>query len=270
MPKHHKHTAHTRLGQHFLTRPEIAGRVADAVTLGSEDTVLEIGPGHGILTRELLMRAGKVVAVEKDPTLVAELREVFADEIAAEKLVLIEEDIRDFDPSSCSKLKTINYKLVSNIPYYLTGYIIRKFLTTKKQPHAMALLVQKEVAERMVARDGKESLLSISIKVYGTPRYIRTVKAGSFSPPPKVDSAVLSIDTISRDVFANTEEEEHFFALLRAGYANKRKLLANNLGLANTEPLTTCGTHEKARAEELSPEQWLCVAELTPHQPCQK
>lgn len=249
-----------KLGQHFLTRPEIAGWVADAVPLSHDSVVLEVGPGRGILTAELLKRAGTVVAVEKDPMLAAHLRERFSGETAGGRLVLVEEDIRDFNPALYPFL-THHYSLVANIPYYITGAIIRQFLTAEHQPHSMALLVQKEVAERIVANDGKESLLSLSVKAYGTPRYIRTVKAGSFSPPPKVDSAILVIENISRARFAETDTEHRFFVLLHSGFKSKRKLLSGNLGkkfAGRTFPL--CDINTQARAENVSVTQWLCLA----------
>jgi 16S rRNA (adenine1518-N6/adenine1519-N6)-dimethyltransferase len=249
-----------RLGQHFLTRPEIAGWVADAVPLGKESVVLEVGPGKGILTAELLHRAGTVVAVEKDEMLVPVLRERFADEIASGRLILVEQDVRDFDPSAHPML-THGYSLVANIPYYITGAIIRQFLTTTHQPVAMALLVQKEVAERVVAGDGKDSLLSLSVKAYGTPRYVKTVRAGSFSPPPKVDSAILAIDEISRNHFVSEEHEEKFFEVLHAGFKSKRKMLAGNLGRDfATAHFDQCGIPKNARAEDVPTERWLCLA----------
>lgn len=253
-----------RLGQHFLTRPEIAGWVADALPLTKSDTVLEIGPGKGILTRELLARAGKVVAVEKDTALVAELRHSFAPDLASGRLALVEGDVSDFDPSSHASLSTAHYSLISNIPYYLTGLIIRKFLSTPHQPHSMALLVQKEVAERVVAKDGKESLLSIAVKAYGTPNMVRTVRAGSFSPPPKVDSAILAIRDISRSHFVTQKEEERFFTLLHAGFANKRKQLQKNLkGVVPDAAWGHCSIAKTARAESLRVGDWQCLAGST-------
>lgn len=256
------------LGQHFLTRSETAAWVADAAHLLSTDTVLEIGPGKGILTRELLARAGKVIAVEKDPRLIAELTTTFRDELYTGKLVLVEEDIRDFDPATSDSLLVTRYSLVANIPYYITGRIIRQFLTSDHQPSTMVLLVQKEVAERVVARktkpfdssQGKESLLSMSIKAYGTPEYVRTVKAGAFSPPPKVDSAILAVRDISHRNFTEKSTETRFFELLHAGFANKRKQLAGNVG-ARVSPATfvTCGVLPGARAETLTLAEWLCL-----------
>ncbi len=249
-----------RLGQHFLTRPEIAGWVADAIPLTHDSVVLEIGPGHGILTRELLMRAGKVVAIEKDSALVAELRNTFATEIERGQLTLIDQDIRDFDPSQYPILGT-RYSVLANIPYYLTGYIIRKFLTVRLQPVAMALLIQKEVAERIVARDGKHSLLSLSVHAYGTPRIMHIVKAGAFSPPPKVDSAVLSITEISRDRFTSTLHEETFYTVLHTAFGSKRKQVGSTLStLMNTKTLEAAGIPKTARPEDVRLEEWICAS----------
>jgi len=247
---------HIPLGQHFLVRPEIAGWVAGAISLTRHDTVLEIGPGHGILTRELLARTGSVVAIEKDYSLVAELRETFVAEICSGQLTLIEQDIRDFDPVQCSLLGT-RYSLVANIPYYITGYIIRKFLTTKHQPADIAVLVQKEVAERIVAGDGKESLLSLSVKAYGTPGLVRIVKAGAFSPPPKVDSAILRISGISSAHFTSPAQEARFFELLHIAFSQKRKQVGGTLGkMMSNHPLS------KKRPEDLTLEQWIDLTNL--------
>lgn len=248
-----------RLGQHFLTRPEIAGWVASAVPITKEDTVLEIGPGHGILTRELLKIAKKVVALEKDADLVQELQEIFSEEITLGKLVLLEVDVRDFDPATCPHLKP-TYSLVANIPYYITGFIIRQFLTAKKQPVAIAVLIQKEVAERIVAKDKKHSLLSLSVYAYGTPRLCKVVKAGAFSPPPKVDSAILSITDISRDKFKNTAQEQRFFETARTAFSQKRKTLGASLKKVFTdEDYTRCGIDKKTRPEDVSVDVWLCL-----------
>jgi len=249
-----------RLGQHFLTRPELAAMVADAAPLTPESTVLEVGPGHGILTRELLARAGKVVALEKDPALVAELKMQFATEIAEERLALLSLDVRDFAPETCEFLKG-GYVVVANIPYYVTGNLIRGLLTATLQPTHMALLIQKEVAERIVAADGKESLLSLSVKAYGTPRYVRTVKRGSFSPPPKVDSAILAIGNISRKHFHTAGDEERFFTLLHAGFGSKRKQLGKLLAPHTSDAAhERCDVSKNTRAEDVPLECWLCLA----------
>jgi 16S rRNA (adenine1518-N6/adenine1519-N6)-dimethyltransferase len=249
------------LGQHFLTRPEIAGWVADASGLGPTDTVLEIGPGHGILTRELLARAGKVIAIEKDPKLVKELTSIFSKNIGNETLSIISADIRDFDPSSHYALATTNFALCANIPYYLTGYIIRKFLTATHQPTTLSLLIQKEVAERIVAKDGKESLLSLSVKAYGTPRIAHIVKAGAFSPPPKVDSAVLAIEHIARAAFASPAHEARFFETLHLAFQSKRKSIGGTLREAVSDAqFAQCGIPKTARPEDVRLCDWLALS----------
>jgi len=258
------------LGQHFLTSPAIAGKIADAAELTKKDTVLEVGPGEGILTRELLKRAGKVIAIEKDDRLIEPLQKQFAKEIASKKLLLLHADALRFDISNYFGNK--NFIVVANIPFYITGALMRKLLESKNYPKQMVLLVQKEVAERIVAKKekpldsarGKESLLSLSIKAYGTPQYVATVKRGSFSPAPAVDSAILRISDISKKNFTQFSEK-HFFEVLRAGFAHKRKLLMNNLsatyGKERVQKVCeTCNIPEKVRSEDVSPERWLCLA----------
>ncbi|MEK7554099.1 MAG: 16S rRNA (adenine(1518)-N(6)/adenine(1519)-N(6))-dimethyltransferase RsmA, partial [Patescibacteria group bacterium] len=207
--------ARKSLGQNFLMHARIAERIALVAELKPDDTVLEIGPGTGILTRELLKLASKVIAIEADGKLFEELKTDFVDEIRDGKLKLIHGDIRTFDISSLPK----NYSLVANIPYYLTGEIFRMFLSAENQPSAMTLLVQKEVADRIVARDKKESILSLSVKAYGDPKREFLVPRGAFKPAPKVDSAVLTVRDISRRNFHTRAEERRFFALIHAGFA---------------------------------------------------
>jgi len=248
------------LGQNFLMHRQTAERIAEAAGIPEGATVLEIGPGTGMLTRALLSRAGKVIAVEADARLVPELEEAFADEIGEGRLELIHADIRAFDTKAIGS----PYHLVANIPYYLTGEIFRQFLTAPRQPASMTLLVQKEVAER-VARSRKESLLSLSVKAFGTPEYKFTVPRGAFRPAPKVDSAVLRIGGITRNSFASPEEEARFFEVLRAGFAHKRKRLAKNLeerwgrGQA-VAALAAAGIGPDARAEELPLPSWMELA----------
>ncbi|NOY35933.1 MAG: ribosomal RNA small subunit methyltransferase A, partial [bacterium] len=180
------------LGQNFLASEAIAEEIAEAGGVGRNDTVLEAGPGKGILTGILLKKAGRVIAVEKDRQLVYFLRKKFADQ---ENLEIVYGDILKFNPENY-KLKTENYKIIANIPYYITSFFLRKFLESDSQPSKMVLMVQKEVAERIVGLPGKrkkESILSISVKAYGDPKIIKIVPAGCFSPAPKVDSAVLLI-----------------------------------------------------------------------------
>lgn len=239
------------LGQNFLMHARIAERIAITAGITSESVVFEIGPGTGMLTRELLKFAKKVVALEADHELFNALQTSFADEIATGRLELISGDIRTF------AIETLphGYLLVANIPYYLTGEIFRMFLETNNQPSSMTLLVQKEVAER-IARSGKESILSLSVKAYGTPKYEFTVPRGAFRPAPNVDSAVLSVRDISRNNFVSRSEEELFFTLLHAGFAHKRKFVRKNL----SEVGLPCGDiPEKARAEDLPLSVWFSV-----------
>lgn len=167
------------------------------------------------------------------------------------RLELIHGDIRSFDISRLPR----GYELVANIPYYLTGEIFRMFLEAENQPSAMTLLVQKEVAER-IARSKKESILSISVKVFGTPKYEFTVPRGAFRPAPKVDSAVLTMRNVSRVSFHSMEEEKRFFAIVRAGFAHKRKFVRKNLADAG---FSAGDIPEKARAEDLSLSDWLAL-----------
>ncbi len=247
------------LGQHFLRSESALRKIVSAGRLSSTDIVLEVGPGEGVLTELLLAQAGKVIAVEKDDRLIPVLEEKFAPEIVSGKLKLIHADILDFSPSSLG-LRASSFKVVANIPYYITGALIRKFLEADTQPSTMVLLIQKEVAKRIVAHDGKESILSISVKAYGTPKYIDTVKAGAFSPPPKVDSAIIAIEHISKKFFVE-DNEGRFFELLKKGFAHPRKLLSSNLYIPG-ENLLACGIAEKARPENLSITDWqrLCAS----------
>ena len=252
-----------RLGQHFLTNPRVAGRLVEGAHITGVDTVLEIGPGTGALTREILATGAHVIAVEKDNTLVTRLKETFAKEVILGKLNIIAGDVRDYSPESLG-LMLGQYVLAANIPYYITGEIIRKFLTAGAQPRTMALLVQKEVAERIVARNGKESILSLSVKAYGTPRVVAKVSRGNFSPPPSVDSAILTIENISRSFFSNIDEI-HFFRIIKAGFASKRKFLARNLALGFgletvRDAFSALKIPENVRAEDVSLVTWKHLA----------
>lgn len=252
------------LGQNFLNSKTVARDIARAGELSSADTVLEIGPGKGFLTSELLASGANIVAVEKDDRMIPLLHEKFALEIKQRQLTLIHGDIMEALEKNTIKLPA-NYKLVANIPYYLTGQIIRTFLEAKNKPGRMILMVQKEVATRIVARDKKESILSIAVKVYGTPKLIKKVPARYFTPAPKVDSAILSIENISNKNFSSKISEKHFFEVVRSGFAHKRKFLAGNLKEIFVEKTITvlekAGVPQNARAEDLSLEQWLSIAE---------
>jgi len=257
------------MGQNFLKSKPALNMMCEAGEVGEKYTVLEIGPGKGALTEKLLEKAGKVIAVEKDRELFEFLQEKFKDEIKNKKLILVEEDILDFNPTTYYLLPA-TYKIIANIPYNITGAILKKFLSCDNQPERMVLLVQKEVAERIVARDGKESILSLSIKAYGTPKYVMKVSKRFFSPSPKVDSAIIAITNISKANFRSKEEEELFFDLVKAGFAHKRKVLRKNLESLEVGPSSPTGMLPKideifeklgingnARAENINFEKWL-------------
>lgn len=249
------------LGQNFLMHAQIAERIALGSGVGKEDTVLEIGPGTGMLTAPLLKAAGYVIAVEADGDLEGALRERFSQEIAKELLSLVVGDIRTYDPSVIGK----PYAVVANIPYYITGEIIRQFLSGTHKPTSMTLLVQKEVAER-IAREPKGSILSIAVRAYGKPSYLFTVPRGAFVPAPNVDSAVLHIAEI-HDLFGSPEAEARFFTVLKAGFAHKRKRLAKNLeAVATPERIAgvfgALSLSTDVRAEELSVDEWSSLAKL--------
>ncbi|MBI5644682.1 ribosomal RNA small subunit methyltransferase A [Candidatus Kaiserbacteria bacterium] len=251
----------SRLGQHFLKHTWAARKLAHAAAPRAGETIVEIGPGKGVLTRELLALSS-VIAIEKDETLVAKLRETFATELDSGRLQIISADIRDITPEQLG-LHAGSYVVAANIPYYITGEIIRQFLSTDAQPRAMALLVQKEVAQRIVSK--KESILSISVKAYGIPKIVEKVSRTHFSPPPKVDSAILLIADIAKSFFREISEER-FFAVVRAGFASRRKFVANNLSAlfdraTVQQHLEAAGIAEKARAEDVSLEQWKKLAQ---------
>lgn len=243
------------LGQNFLTSVGAINTIIASSDYTPDLTILEVGPGRGILTEALLQKFKKVVAVEKDHELIDFLKEKFEKELKSGKLRLVEGDILELTPV---ELNLNNYGVVANIPYYITGQFLRIWL--QNMPKYMVLMVQKEVAKRVVASDSKESLLSISVKLYGEPKYIETIKRGSFYPIPNVDSAILKISNISKPKI----DEERFFPLLKAGFAHKRKLLLSNLkegGFENSaSSFNLCKIDTQTRAENLTVEDWLCLS----------
>ncbi len=251
------------LGQHFLIAPQIITKTVNSAQISKDDTVLEIGPGNGALTRELLLHAGKIIAVEKDGELVEKLHKVFEKEIKDGILEVVHDDILKCNFGTLGLIDG-QYKVVANIPYYITGILIRTMLTSAVQPNTVVLIVQKEIAER-IAREKKESLLSLSVKAYGTPKYIGTIKRGAFNPAPKVDSAILLIEDISRDFFTDISEES-FFKALKAGFSSKRKQVRNNLEkVADKEVIVKVfdelNLDPKIRAEDISLEVWRGVVD---------
>jgi len=242
------------LGQNFLRSESVARAARDGAELVKGDTVLEIGPGKGILTRVLLEKA-RVIAIEKDSRLIAHLKEKFMEDISRKKLILIEGDI--FDYGIYKKFLPKNYKVVANIPYYITGKLLPFIFSLPRTPERMILMVQKEVGERIVVKDGKESILSISVKAFANPKIIKRVSAKNFSPAPKVDSVLILFKNIGNKL--EKVPEKMFFTVVKRGFAHKRKFVKKNLGITENT-LQACGIEPDARAENLHLEDWLCLA----------
>jgi len=249
------------LGQNFLISPRITGAIADAGEITPGETVFEIGPGKGVLTRALIERGAVVKAVEKDDRLIVGLRQEFEKEIADRKLELVHGDVMEM----ANALDLFqSYKVIANIPYYITGALIRIFLTAKNKPSLLVLMVQKEVATRIVARDGKESILSLSVKAYATPTIVMNVARGNFFPIPNVDSAVLKLSNV-KNPFPDKAVENRFFEVVKAGFAQKRKKLISNLeAVAEKEfwqkKFAELDLEENTRAEDVPLEMWIKLA----------
>lgn len=255
------------LGQHFLKSERALNAIIEASNLKDSDTVLEIGPGLGALTEKLLETGARVIAVEKDDQLFELLKQKYDKEISEGKLTLIHDDILQYD---LSKVVSDKYKLVANIPYNITGAVFKKFLESNNQPETIVLLVQKEVAERIMARPNhnrvinKESILSISVKAYGVPQYVEKVLAGSFAPAPKVDSAIIAVRNISKQFFQSDERqisEKTFFEMLNAGFKSKRKKLSSNLSVIFeknkvSETFKKLNLDDNLRAEVVDIDTW--------------
>lgn len=254
------------LGQNFLTSKRAVWNIVRAGNIAPGEIVLEIGPGRGVLTRALLDAGAKVIAVEKDRELIEVLNKTFEKEIAGEQMKLIEGDVLEIEPENIG-LGSEKYKIIANIPYYITGQFLRKFLSAARQPQTMVLLLQKEVVARIIARDKKESILSVSVKVYGEPRLVGKVPARDFKPAPQVDSAIIAIENISKKNFSTVskaKKENEFFEIIRAGFAHKRKKLIRNLeSVSQPEKIQkafeTCEISSNERAEDVSLEKWQCL-----------
>lgn len=243
------------LGQHWLHDRDVLSHIADLAELTPDDTVLEIGPGLGTLTSELLKRAGRVVAVEFDPDLARKLPGQFP----GKNLEVVNQDILSFDVSRLQK----GYKVVANVPYYITGKIVNMLTISQNKPSVAVLLVQKEVAERLAANPGNMSILAISAQVFADISLGNVVPAELFTPPPKVDSQVVVLHG-RKEPLVRPEDERQFFRLVKAGFSEKRKKLRSSLagGLGISKPeaemmLERAAISPDARAEDLSIDDWL-------------
>jgi 16S rRNA (adenine1518-N6/adenine1519-N6)-dimethyltransferase len=249
------------LGQNFLNSKAVIKQIINSANLTVDDLVLEIGPGKGMLTEELAGKCKKVIAIEIDKDLVSLLRDKFKENKNVE---IVNEDILKTELLSIFKtynLQPTTYKLIANIPYYITSPIIRFFLENKFPPQEMILMVQKEVAERITAKPGNHSILSLSVQYYANPELLFYVDKSNFNPIPEVDSAVIKVSSIKYNV--SSIERDNFFRVVRAGFCAKRKTLINNL--ANSfhldkkeveEKLKAVGLSPTARAQELDIEDW--------------
>ena len=253
------------MGQHFLIDNEVLQKIIASAHIGKQDVVLEVGPGTGILTKELAKKAKEVIAVEKDPLLAETLQKQLAEE-KIKNVVLLIKDVLHFNPKEHG-LQKGKYKIVANLPYYLSARFLKKFLTDPESPEEMILLLQKEVAERIIARPPNTTLLSLSVQIYAKPEIICEVSKNSFHPKPKIDSALIKISGISQKFFKeNKLEEKTFWKLAKAGFSQKRKTLVNNLSGAFNMQKTGLEeifkeTHinPMARAESLSLKQWVML-----------
>jgi 16S rRNA (adenine1518-N6/adenine1519-N6)-dimethyltransferase len=253
------------LGQHFLIDNEVLQSILDAADLSSSDTVIEVGPGLGLMTAELAKRTGWVIAIELDNR----LADILQKTLPAENVVILNEDILGTDPGTLLKGRAphfppglTSYKVVANLPYYITSPVLRHFLEAPVKPETMVVMVQKEVAQTIAAEAGQRSVLSIAIQFYGRPRIIKTVPAASFYPSPEVDSAVLKIDVYPRPP-VDVDNVEGFFKLVRAGFTAARKQVVNSLmqGLGLSRPEVTdllqkAGIDYQRRAETFTLEEW--------------
>lgn len=246
-------------GQNFLVEEKYFDIAVEAAEIGKDDIVLEVGPGLGFLTEKLAKVGKKVVAVELDKRLAELLQARFITEKISNVEVLNEDvlDLRD------DFLAGSDYKIVANLPYNITSIFLRKFLSSKHQPQSLVLMLQKEVAERIVATPPQMSLLSLSVQFYAWAEIISQVPANAFWPQPEVDSALIKI-VLKKPQELPSVDAGSFFRLLKIGFSAKRKMLKNNLGnglhlspIEVEKILVEAGYNPKARAQELSLEDWL-------------
>lgn len=253
-------------GQNFLSDPRILGSIAEAGAVSAQDTVLEIGPGLGHLTRVLASRAGQVVAVEIDTDLAAKLK---ADFEPVHNVEIRQGDILAKSPAdwveagfSAQQGTASHFKVVANLPYYITSAILRHILEARVRPSTIVVMVQREVAQRMIARPPDMNLLAVSVQYYAGVHLVRTIAPGAFYPRPKVESSVVRLDVLPEPPLA-LADSARFFDLVRAGFGEKRKQLRNSLSrglglepVAIERMLLRAGIDPKRRAETLTLADW--------------
>jgi 16S rRNA (adenine1518-N6/adenine1519-N6)-dimethyltransferase len=252
------------LGQRFLIDEEVLRLILSTAQITPDDVVIEVGPGLGVLTRELAKEAGRVVAIELDNRLAAILKQTFS---SSNNVTIINEDVLKIVPAGLLQELKVEYppegyKVVANLPYYITSPVLRHFLEAEIKPCLMVVMVQKEVAEEITAKPGQMSLLSVSVQFYGEPIIAGYVPAQSFYPVPEVDSALLKIVPYTQ--MPEDIDTGSFFLLVRAGFSSARKQIANSLtqglGITKAEVLSLLEKAEillQRRAETFSIEEWV-------------
>ncbi len=252
------------LGQNFLIDTAVVDKIIEAGEIYSDDNVLEIGPGRGFLTKALVRRSKKVLAIEKDE----ELARFCRNSLRADNLEILTGDVLDTNwKEVLNQRDFLAFKVIANIPYYITGKILRLFLENSFQPQILVLMVQKEVAERICAKPGKLGILSLSVQYFGEPEIVTIVPREKFEPAPDVDSAVIKI-VIKKEGRLELEAEKKFFRLIKVGFSSPRKTLVNNLSVGLDlkkkvveKILIKIGFKGTTRAQELGVEDWIKMIE---------
>lgn len=242
------------LGQHFLKNPKILNKITSALEISKNNVIIEIGPGTGNLTEFLIKKAKKVIAVEKDKSLVKYLKEKFNN---FKNLEIKEGDVLKINPKNLNVKN--NYKIVGNIPYYITSRLLKTIFEKWPKPKMIVLTIQKEVAQRIIAKPPHTNLLAVSVQYFSTPKIISYVSKNNFYPRPKVDSAIIKLIPAKQKITSS----KNFFKILKAGFSQKRKLLISNLSKKLNIPKKSLlevfkklNINLKARSENLSLKEW--------------
>ena len=249
------------LGQNFLVNPRILDKIVAAAKISKEDVVLEVGPGTGNLTKKLAEKAGKVIAIEKDRRLIQELKNLFR---GKKNVEIIEGDILKILPTTLNTQHS-KYKIVANIPYYITSRFLRTVFEKWPKPKLIVLTIQKEMAQRITAKPPRMNLLALSVQFFAEPKIIGYITKENFRPRPKVDSTIIKLAPKEK---LPTDNHEKFFKIIRAGFSQKRKLLISNLEklAVNKNKLAEIfkktEINPKSRAENLSIENWIKLTKI--------
>jgi len=262
-----------KLSQNYLVDRQVLEAIVEAADISSISNILEVGAGTGVLTRELIQHAAQVVAVEVDPAIMPLLQEVVGE---TKNIKQLSTDIMRLTPEQLCEAfgqvsaKSLNYEIVSNLPYHLTSHFLQHFLEFPLPPQSFTLLLQREVAERIAAQPGEMSLLALSVQVYGEPTVIATVPKTAFWPVPKVDSAILRVDRHTKPRWPDSVRDQ-CFRLAKIGFSHRRKTLINSLRGGLRIPaeqiiaaIKKCNLAPTVRAQELSLEDWVALAEILP------